>query len=63
MFDFSWWAEQDLKLQNVALALAKYVDRLPQFTIAPLLKDVVESGSSVKEEVFFRKAQQQPDKP
>lgn len=51
-----WWAEREMGLRNVATAMLKYVDRYPlRFEACSLLKDVVASGASLKEEMFFRK--------
>lgn len=53
-----WWAERYVGLAKIYQALKAYSERYPDrayFQPSQLLADVVESGSTVVEELYFRK--------
>jgi hypothetical protein len=52
-----FWAEHDQGFANVYTALKELSEKFPgqpYFVPSPLLIQVVESGASLKEELFFR---------
>lgn len=52
-----FWAENERGLANVYVSLKALSDKYPgqpYFKPSPLLVQVVESGASLKEELFFR---------
>ena len=53
-----FWAEKDKGLQTVLLAVLKYSElyKNDRWKPSELLREVVKSGSSVKEELFFKRS-------
>ncbi len=59
---FRFWAEQEVGLQKVITSLKKFYEKHPnQIWLKPskLLEDVVMSGSTIREEIFFRSKNKQ----
>ena len=55
-----WWAEKEIGLQKLVLSIFQYAEKFQEVSWwqpSKLLKDIVESGSSIQEELYFRKQQ------
>ena len=56
--NYRFWAENDISLATVYSKLCDYAKLYPTqvyFKPSPLLESIVEGGSTVREEMYFRK--------